>query len=814
MNLRTSLVLGVAWVLLLCAGSALIAAPLPHGGTTLLPPAAGPALGATAEGPAAIATSLGSHPLLRPSGGSLSSDVGVLVRNLTYNFSASSNPATLVAPIPMTSLFDPATGLIYGAQYSPYPFGDRLLTAVPGELALPNTTINLTQGPVSLTLDSANGLLYIPEQNQSGSYALLQTVDPTTDAVTGSYNLTTQGTPSATLFDPVNHNVYVTGGQFIASSGSNGGYLLAVDTVHGNSVSAPPGVLPAHFVPFAMTTDSNFSTLYIAGVFGGYPLPFAPGLIALNLTTYSETVRSIPVPNASADYVASSVAYDPADGSVYVGVGEDALTLVSNLTEYVAIYNASTLTYETSDALPSVQTVVTSVPAVASSLTYDPDNHDLYLTQGASYYGIHSGSGNLNATIIVLDGNLPTDAAPIAAISVPTFATSGLYVPPATPGGAGEMWFSSGPVFGRTNVFLGGFDILDLPPMARSLSATPALLDEGMGTELSASVVLGGGPLSYTYTGLPVGCASANLAQFACTPNATGTFAVTVSVADQFGRTTAASERLVVNPTLTIHPDAAPQPLDLGRSAGFTTGAAGGTPPLTVEWFFGDGASQSGNSVVHTYGAAGTYIVQLAVSDTVGAALQANLSVTVAAGPSSVHIAANRSYSDVGLPVAFSGGGTNGSLPLTYLWTFGDGGTGTGPTTTHTFQSTGVFLVTLTVRDAAGFSSSSSLAEVIGTAPQVALLAPHTSLTAGELGGFAASVSGGTAPFSYLWTFGGGTGSTAAIPLHAYAAAGTYTVSVEVTDAVGATASNSTTVSVVAAPAASSPSSTSGSCSG
>ncbi len=50
---------------------------------------------------------------------------------------------------------------------------------------------------------------------------------------------------------------------------------------------------------------------------------------------------------------------------------------------------------------------------------------------------------------------------------------------------------------------------------------------------------------------------------------------------------------------------------------------------------------------------------------------------------------------------------------------------------------------------------------------------------------FKASVEGGTAPYSYQWTFGDGTSSTTANPSHQYTRNGQYTVSLDITDSLG-----------------------------
>ena len=59
-------------------------------------------------------------------------------------------------------------------------------------------------------------------------------------------------------------------------------------------------------------------------------------------------------------------------------------------------------------------------------------------------------------------------------------------------------------------------------------------------------------------------------------------------------------------------------------------------------------------------------------------------------------------------PITFNGTGSSDpdGDPLTYLWSFGDGGTATGATPTHTYVTGGQFSVTLTVTDPDGLSDS------------------------------------------------------------------------------------------------------------
>ena len=70
-----------------------------------------------------------------------------------------------------------------------------------------------------------------------------------------------------------------------------------------------------------------------------------------------------------------------------------------------------------------------------------------------------------------------------------------------------------------------------------------------------------------------------------------------------------------------------------------------------------------------------------------------------------------------GVAVQFNGSGNdpNGN-PITFEWTFGDGGTGSGSTPTHTYSAAGTYTVTLTITDAFGASGISQTTATISSA--------------------------------------------------------------------------------------------------
>ena len=132
------------------------------------------------------------------------------------------------------------------------------------------------------------------------------------------------------------------------------------------------------------------------------------------------------------------------------------------------------------------------------------------------------------------------------------------------------------------------------------------------------------------------------------------------------------------------------------------------------------------------------------------------------------------------------------------LWNFGDGTTSTATNPTKTYLANGTYSVMLTVTDNAGTANSVSKAVTVA-APNVAPTANFSSMTNGLTATFTDSSSDSDGSIvSRAWNFGDGTTSTMTNPSKTYAAAGTYTVSLTVTDNGGATNTKTASVTAVA----------------
>lgn len=301
---------------------------------------------------------------------------------------------------------------------------------------------------------------------------------------------------------------------------------------------------------------------------------------------------------------------------------------------------------------------------------------------------------------------------------------------------------------------------------------------------------------------------------------ALGTRTVTLTVADAAHNTdTDTATVKVVKDAPPVATIAGPDEATVGRPATFDgSGSFDYDGPVTYCWDFGDGTSQVSGAVVdHTFGAVGNYTVTLTVTDGTNKRAVATHEVLVVPDRPPVAVIEAPGQATVGEPVAFDG--TNSSdheAPIaSYDWTFGDGGTATGPTPTHAFEAVGNYTVTLTVADDAGRTDADSLtvAVVNGTTPSgnetsndtvapIAIIDAPAQATVGEPATFSgANSTDDVGIVGYNWTFGDESSGSGANVTHTFAANGTYTVTLTVADAAGNTNATSGTIEVLSAPA-------------
>ncbi len=168
---------------------------------------------------------------------------------------------------------------------------------------------------------------------------------------------------------------------------------------------------------------------------------------------------------------------------------------------------------------------------------------------------------------------------------------------------------------------------------------------------------------------------------------------------------------------------------------------------------------------------------------------------------------ADQTVAKTGEPIHFDG--TDSSDPdgsiASYRWDFGDGAAASTAEATHAYSKEGTYHVTLTVTDNLGATDSAGLQVTIkqqtyppANQPPVAKAGPDQTVQVGQSVTF--DGSGSSDPdgeiASYHWDFGDGAAASAAVATHTYSETGDYTVTLTVTDNLGAMGSDTCEVEV------------------
>jgi hypothetical protein len=337
-----------------------------------------------------------------------------------------------------------------------------------------------------------------------------------------------------------------------------------------------------------------------------------------------------------------------------------------------------------------------------------------------------------------------------------------------------------------------------LPFSLAPTSLQPNALDLGQATSILAGAYGGAGPLTFQWSGLPPGCTAVNRSNLACRPNATGQFAINLTVGQLGGNRTSAPTatlRVTSDPSL-ADLTARPNPDDVAVPLNLSVNATGGAPPYRFAWTgLPPGCLGTNRSwIACAPNASGNFPVKVELTDARGVSANASLLAAVDGPLGLSTLEGSTRGLDVGQSVNLSATVSGGTAPVRFTWS----GLPQGCVQVNRSNLScapglpGVYNVTLNATDSLGANATSGPFELFVNA---SLAAPSIGLSRSTLDilqrlNLTASLAGGTAPYELVWS--GLPAGCSAANLSALScqptSPGLSQVGLRVTDAVGAVA--------------------------
>jgi PKD repeat protein len=295
-----------------------------------------------------------------------------------------------------------------------------------------------------------------------------------------------------------------------------------------------------------------------------------------------------------------------------------------------------------------------------------------------------------------------------------------------------------------------------------------------------------------------------NIALYGVVPshtfNVPGIFIVTLRVTNNFGLWDTDALSVTANDIIPPVAEAGPDWLTIGAGGTCTfdgTSSTDNAGIVNYTWTFDDGTGDItlyGATISYTFNVPGVYNVTLNVTDAAGLWDVDMIRVAVCDDTPPTADAGPDQNVDEDTLVTFNGSASTDNVGIiNYTWTFNDGTSDItlfGAAPSHTFNVPGIYTVDLHVKDRSPFWDNDMMTVTVkDITPPVADAGPDQTIDENTLQIFDCSASSDNVGIiDYTWTFNDSTDDFTlhgAAPSHTFNVPGIYTVTLNVTDAVG-----------------------------
>ncbi len=531
---------------------------------------------------------------------------------------------------------------------------------------------------------------------------------------TSFYTITSAGGPSVSIASqaPAKCSASCDGSATVAPSGGTGAYTYSWSPSGGTGISASG--LCANTTYVCTITDANNCVTSQNVTIG------APVALSANPTQTSALCTGGSSGTASVTVSGGTTGYTYAWTGGVIGGGQTASTATG--------LAAGTYTCNITDAngCTTSASIAVTEPASALSLTPSSTNTGCGIATGTATVTASGGTGADTYTWSPAPGG--GQGTPTA-----TGLASGAYT--VTVNDANNCAQST-----TYNIVSAG------GPSASIASQAPALCNASC--DGSATVAASGGAGTYTYSWSPIGGTAATATALCANTS------YTCFVTDNNNCVTSQVVTIAAPAVLSAAPSQTSVNCKGGSSGTASVAVSGGTIGYTYNWT--GGVIGGGQTAVTATGlAAGTYTCN--ITDANGCTTSSTVSVTQPISSLSMVPASTQTGcgTSTGTASVTASGGTGAD---TYNWTPAPGG-GQG-TNSVTGLAAGSY--TVTVQDANGCTLDSLISISSAGAPSVSIASNNAALCNASCNGSATvNATGGTAPFAYSWSGGGGNAATA-----------------------------------------------------
>ena len=674
---------------------------------------------------------------------------------------------------------------------------------------------NLPAG-LSITGTTANSATISGTPTQAGSFSLNASA---TDSSTGNgpytvgqaFTLTVAAptltlTPAATTFAAPYGAAY---SQSFTASGGIGPYTYV------RTGTLPPGLsFAGNTVSGTPTTPGSFSFTITATDTGstGTGSPFT---VTRNytITVASPTIvvnpATLPNPTAGTAYSqtltatggVAPYAFSVSAGSLPSGITLNAGGTVSGTSFQVGTFNfTATATDNNGQTGARAYTMTIAAP----TLTMTPAAGTLTAPYAVAYSQTFTAGGSPGPYNYVLTGALPAGV---------TFSGNTLSGTPTAPGSYPITVTATDTVLTGTGAPFSIARNYTLNVPAPTIAVNPATLpNPTAGVAYSQTITVTGGVAPYstavTSGSLPSGITLSTGGALSGTSFQVGTYNFTVTATDNNGQAGSRAYTVTIAaPTLTMTPAAGTLTATYAApySQTFTAGGSPGPYNYVLTGALPAGVTFSGNTLSGTPTVPGSYPITVTATDTVltgvGApfSIAQNYTLNVPA-PTIVVNPATLPNTTAGLPYSQTLSASGGAAPYTFAVTAGALPTGltlgSGGALSGTTTASGTFNFTVTATDVNGQTATRAYTVIVAIPTVTLTPATLPGGTAGTAYTQVLTIAGGIAPYTVTQTgalpagitFNTGTRTFSGTPTQA----GTFNISVTVTDSTGGTAATVT----------------------